>query len=55
MMLEHLGEHEAAARLMRAIETVTGRGETLPPDLGGKSRTADVTAALVAVLEGRNA
>ena len=55
MMLEHLGETEAARRLMNAIETVTGRGETLPPDLGGKSRTADVTAALVAVLEGRNA
>jgi tartrate dehydrogenase/decarboxylase/D-malate dehydrogenase len=45
MMLEHLGEASAAARLMRAIEAVTAR-KVFTPDLGGSARTADVTNAL---------
>jgi tartrate dehydrogenase/decarboxylase/D-malate dehydrogenase len=45
MMLEHLGEHESATRLMRAIEEVTAHGPRTP-DLGGNARTADVTAAV---------
>jgi tartrate dehydrogenase/decarboxylase / D-malate dehydrogenase len=45
MMLEHLGEHENAAHLMRAIEQVTASG-VRTPDLGGTARTADVTAAV---------
>ena len=45
MMLEHLGETESAARLMRAIEEVTATGPRTP-DLGGTARTADVTAAV---------
>jgi tartrate dehydrogenase/decarboxylase/D-malate dehydrogenase len=45
MMLEHLGEKEAAARLMRAIETVTGQ-RILTPDLGGEANTAIVTEAV---------
>lgn len=46
MMLEHLGEKEAAARLMSAIEKVTAAGTDLPADLGGKATTAEVTAAV---------
>jgi len=49
MMLEHLGEAKAAARLMRAIETVTGQ-RVFTPDLGGSARTADVTTAVIAAL-----
>jgi tartrate dehydrogenase/decarboxylase / D-malate dehydrogenase len=45
MMLEHLGEREAAARLMQAIEAVTGRG-VLTPDLGGEAGTDLVTEAV---------
>jgi tartrate dehydrogenase/decarboxylase/D-malate dehydrogenase len=45
MMLEHLGENAAAARLMNAIEEVT-RARVFTPDLGGKARTADVTRAV---------
>jgi len=45
LMLEHLGETAAAARLMRAIEAVTGAG-VLTPDLGGRATTADVTRAV---------
>ncbi len=55
MMLEHLGHAGPAARLMRAVETVTERGEVLTPDLGGRATTADVTAAVCAVLRGANA
>jgi tartrate dehydrogenase/decarboxylase/D-malate dehydrogenase len=50
MMLEHLGEGEAASRLMRAIELVTERGEALPPDLGGRATTAEVTDAVIAAV-----
>ena len=49
MMLEHLGETQAAARLMRAIETVTER-KVFTPDLGGNARTSDVTEAVLAAL-----
>lgn len=45
MMLEHLGEPAAAARLMRAIEAVTAK-RIFTPDLGGTARTADVTRAV---------
>ncbi|HET7297098.1 MAG TPA: tartrate dehydrogenase [Burkholderiales bacterium] len=49
MMLEHLGEAKAAARLMRAIETATAK-KIFTPDLGGSARTQDVTRAVIAAL-----
>ena len=49
MMLEHLGEAKAAARLMKAIETVTAQ-KIFTPDLGGSARTSDVTKAVLAAL-----
>jgi tartrate dehydrogenase/decarboxylase/D-malate dehydrogenase len=49
MMLEHLGEARAAARLMQAIEKVTAQ-RVFTPDLGGDARTRDVTAAVKAAL-----
>ncbi len=50
MMLDHLGETEAAARIMHAIETALG-DPTAPktPDLGGTAHTADLTAAIRAL------
>ncbi|MBM3359259.1 MAG: tartrate dehydrogenase [Betaproteobacteria bacterium] len=45
MMLEHLGEKEAAQRLMGAIETVTGK-RIHTPDLGGEATTEIVTQAV---------
>ena len=50
MLLEHLGEAEAAQQLMRAIETVTATPELHTRDLGGRATTADVTAAVCAQL-----
>jgi tartrate dehydrogenase/decarboxylase/D-malate dehydrogenase len=49
MMLEHLGEAKAAARLMKAIETVTAK-KVFTPDLGGRARTRDVTGAVLDAL-----
>jgi tartrate dehydrogenase/decarboxylase / D-malate dehydrogenase len=55
MMLENLGETAAAEHLMTAIEHVTGAGLVRPPDLGGDSTTADVTAAVIDAIAGANA
>ncbi len=55
MMLDHLGEKRAAARLMGAIERVTGAGRVLPRDLGGTATCDQVTAAVIAAIEGANA
>jgi tartrate dehydrogenase/decarboxylase/D-malate dehydrogenase len=52
-MLEHLGEHDAAARLMQAVERVTAAG-VLTPDLGGKATTSEVTEAVCDALRGAN-
>ena len=45
MMLEHLGEKEAGARLMKAVETVTAK-KIHTPDLGGEATTEIVTSAV---------
>ncbi|WP_332611361.1 tartrate dehydrogenase [Achromobacter sp. ESBL13] len=50
MLLEHLGEAEAAARLMQAIERVTATPALHTRDLGGQARTDDVTEAVCAQL-----
>jgi tartrate dehydrogenase/decarboxylase / D-malate dehydrogenase len=50
MMLDHIGEHEAARELMKAIETVTANPELHTGDLGGHATTAQVTAAVCAEL-----
>ena len=49
LMLEHLGEAAAAARIMRAVEATTAK-RIFTPDLGGNARTRDVTAAVIAAL-----
>jgi tartrate dehydrogenase/decarboxylase/D-malate dehydrogenase len=53
LMLEHLGEAAAAASLMAAIERALA-DDVLPPDLGGRATTAEVTAAVAAALAGAN-
>jgi tartrate dehydrogenase/decarboxylase/D-malate dehydrogenase len=53
MLLEHLGEPEAAARLMQAIEAVTADPKLHTGDLGGTAKTAEVTAAVVHRLKNR--
>ena len=55
MMLDHLGEPAAAARLMRAIERVTADRAFHTPDLGGSATTRQVTDAVIAAIAGDNA
>jgi tartrate dehydrogenase/decarboxylase/D-malate dehydrogenase len=54
MMLEHLGEMPAAARLMKAVERVTADPSLHTPDLGGKATTKMVTEAVVKAIEREN-
>ncbi len=54
MMLDHLGEADAAALLMRAVETVCAAG-VVTPDLGGNATTAEVTRAVCEAVRGVNA
>ena len=54
LMLEHLGEDGAADKLMTAVGRVTAAGETLPPDLGGRATTRDVTDAVIAAIRASN-
>jgi tartrate dehydrogenase/decarboxylase/D-malate dehydrogenase len=54
MMLEHLGEADAAARLMHAIERVTAAGACFTPDLGGTGTTKGVTDAVCDALRSAN-
>ena len=51
MLLDHLGESDAAALLMRAVEQVALAGPRTP-DLGGTASTHDVGSAMVAAIRG---
>lgn len=54
MMFEHLGETQAADRLMAAIEEVTADKALHTPDLGGQATTRMVTDAVLDVIRGKN-
>jgi len=51
MLLEHLGEQPAAARIRRAVGAVIASGRHLTPDLGGSATTGELTAALCAAAQ----
>jgi tartrate dehydrogenase/decarboxylase/D-malate dehydrogenase len=53
MLIEHLGETEAAKRVMKSIEALTADTRLHTRDLGGTATTADVTAAVCASLTSR--
>jgi isocitrate dehydrogenase (NAD+) len=50
LMLEHIGETEAAARLNAAVMSLLQDGDSLTPDLGGNAGTRQMTDALIARL-----
>lgn len=52
-MLEHLGEAQAAARLMEAVEKVTAEG-VITPDIGGTAMTQEVTDAVCEAIRASN-
>ena len=50
LLLDHLGEQEAAGILMRAIEEVLATGKVRTPDLGGTATTRQLGEAIRAGL-----
>lgn len=46
MLLDHIGQGEAAARVREAVKATIGDG-VLPRDLGGRARTGEVTKAVI--------
>jgi tartrate dehydrogenase/decarboxylase / D-malate dehydrogenase len=50
LMLEHLGEQEAADRILATLEEMLTSGGPRTRDLGGTATTAEVTAALVGAI-----
>jgi isocitrate dehydrogenase (NAD+) len=51
MLLRHLAEDNAAARVERAVADLLEDGRTLTPDMGGTASTAKVTDAVVRRLD----
>jgi len=47
MMLDHLELDAAAREVEAAVAAVLADGKAKPPDLGGKSSTEEVTAAVL--------
>jgi isocitrate/isopropylmalate dehydrogenase len=50
MMLDHLGYTDEALAVQKAVARLLTDGNVLTPDLGGKARTSEVEAALIALL-----
>jgi len=50
MMLDHLGEAQAARSVEASVKAVLAAGSVRTPDLGGSSGTEDVAAAVIANL-----
>jgi tartrate dehydrogenase/decarboxylase/D-malate dehydrogenase len=51
MMLEHLGELEAAQLLMSAIESLCASGKVLTKDLSGRAHTTEVTSEVIQIIK----
>jgi tartrate dehydrogenase/decarboxylase/D-malate dehydrogenase len=51
LLLDHLGEKKAAARLLSTIEAVVANKANHCPDLGGRATTRNVTDAVIAALK----
>lgn len=51
LMLDHIGEGQAAASIRDAVSTVLAQPQDLTPDLGGNRSTADVTKAICKAIE----
>ena len=50
MMLDHLGEHSAAAKIITAIETIIRDSDIKTPDMGGNSTTSELGQAITDAL-----
>jgi isocitrate dehydrogenase (NAD+) len=52
MMLDHLGEPDAASRVRSAVREVLAEGKTLTHDLGGTAGTTEIAEAIAARVSG---
>jgi tartrate dehydrogenase/decarboxylase / D-malate dehydrogenase len=55
MLLDHLGEREAARQVEAAVAETLRAGDPLTPDLGGRATTAAVSQAVAQQLRGNDA
>jgi isocitrate/isopropylmalate dehydrogenase len=46
MLLDHVGEHEAADRVRAAVHAVLREGRKLTGDLGGTAGTSEIAEAI---------
>jgi isocitrate dehydrogenase (NAD+) len=53
LMLEHIGEPDAAGRIRSAIYGVLGAGKVRTHDMGGSASTTEFTAAICTAIEQR--
>lgn len=51
LMLRHIGQVEAAERVLTAVRTVIGEGKDVTYDLGGDAGTSEMAMAMVKVIE----
>jgi isocitrate dehydrogenase (NAD+) len=51
MLLDHLGEHDAADRVRAAVHAVLREGRKLTRDLGGSAGTSEIAEAIAAKLD----
>lgn len=50
LMLEYIGEYEAAGRILKAVQNVIKKREKLTLDLGGEATTTEMTERIIAEL-----
>ena len=55
LMLLHLGEHEAANKISRALERVYRSREKLTRDVGGKAGTSQFAESVIEAMSGERA
>jgi isocitrate dehydrogenase (NAD+) len=51
MLLRHVGQTDAAARMRAAVETVLSKGSCLTKDLGGDATTTQITKAIISAIQ----
>ncbi len=51
LMLKHIGQEEAAGRVLAGVSRVIGEGRTVTYDIGGEAKTSEMAAAIVKAIE----
>jgi isocitrate dehydrogenase (NAD+) len=50
-MLRHIGQQEAAQRVLKGVSKVIGEGKAVTYDIGGDAGTSEMAAAIVKAIE----